>query len=222
MGAIAFDDTALAHGKSDGVSDRPARPVAARQRQAAPALQFLPAPAPATLPAKTLRVSAPSGYRAAGSTATVTVRGLQPGEAWTVALGSVASKQGTADSSGAGTARFVLPKRTATYRVTATGSTASRTGADTLKTLTPERFGVTLRHRPVRRGHTERVTVTGLAPHEFARLSFRGHRIWSGRATESGTVVRSFDARRSLGTKQVTLRGAVAGRGVTTYVRVVR
>jgi hypothetical protein len=167
-------------------------------------------------------VSAPSGYRPAGSTATVTVRGLQPGEAWSVALGSVASRKGTADSAGAGTARFVLPKRTATYRVTATGSTASRTGTDTLKALTPETFDATLRHRPVHRGGTERVVVRGLAPHEPARLYYRGERIWSGRATEAGTVTRSFDVRRSLGLKQLKLRGAFYGRGVTTYFRVVR
>ena len=215
LGAVAFDAAALSSGKQEGITaglrDQWRRATA----QAVVALD-------AALPATTLGAAAPTGYQHGGSTVTLRTSGLEPGEHFTVALGTVRSVTGIAGTAGTGAVRVLLPRSTRTYAVVVTGSRSVRTGSSMISVLGPRTFSAKVRSRPIKRARTQQVTVAGLAPGEKARLFYRGTAIWSGAANADGKVVRSFGSGRSLGTKTVVLRGMFTDRSVTTTFRVVR
>jgi hypothetical protein len=216
LGAVAYDASTLAAGKESGISEPAIRDK--WQRTTAQAVVGVDS----LLPAKTLGAAAPAGFQHGGATVSLRASGLAPGEHFTIALGTVKSATGTAGSTGAGSVRVLLPRSTRTYAVVVTGSRAARTGSSKIAVLGPKKFSANVKSRPIKRSRTQHVTISGLAPHENARLYYRGSRIWSGSASSTGKVVRSFGSGRALGTKTLVLRGAFGDRSVTTTFRVVR
>jgi hypothetical protein len=157
-----------------------------------------------------------------GRPVAVQLAGLRPGERFTLRLGAVQVVQGTASSTGSASARVSPPRATGPFPVRVTGSASARTGASTLHVLGPRRFKAALRSQSVRRAGTQRVTVSGMASREPVRLYYRGARIWSGKASTTGRLTRSFDVGRALGPRTLRVAGAFRDRSVTTAVRVVR
>jgi hypothetical protein len=211
-GAIAYDAAALAKGRTAGI------PVDQQD-------QWRRATAQAAIgvnAVRTLRVVAPTGYVHGGSRVVVRLGGLAAGERFTLRLGTVRTVQGVASAAGTATASLSLPARTSPYPVRVTGTRSARTGTATMHVLGPRRFRAVLRSQPVHRGGTERVTVSGMSANEPVRIYYRGTRIFSGKASTTGRVARSFDVGRAVGVRELRVAGAFADRSVTTYVRVVR
>ncbi len=212
VGAIAYDDAALAAGRLDGIPEDQRDQWRRATAQAAIAVVAIRRPG----------LSVPRGYRHGGSTVTLRATGLLRGERATFTLGNRKVLRSTVSSRGIATVRAALPRTTRSYLVRVVGGTSARTGARTLKVLGPRRLHAVLGRPSVRRSGSERVAVTGLAPREQVRVVYRGHRIWSGTASARGTVQRSFRVSRSLGRQRLLVRGQFADRSVTTFVRVVR
>jgi hypothetical protein len=212
VGAIAYDPAALAAGRTDGI------PVDQRD-------QWRRATAQAAIgvnAVRRLRVAVPKGFSHGGRTVLVRATGLASGERWSARLGSRRVLKGTASTHGLASARLALPRGTHTLRLQVTGSRSARTGGGTLRILGARTFKASLRSGSVHRGRTERVTFSGLAAREPARISYRGTRIWTGHASASGRVTRTFKVGRSLGAQSVRIRGAFSDRGRTTSFHVVR
>jgi hypothetical protein len=212
VGGIAYDAAALAAGRTDGIP--------ADQRD-----QWRRATAQAAIgvnAVRRLRVTAPRGFLHGGRSVLLRVAGLASGERWTARLGVTRVLRGTASTHGLTSARLVLPRGTHTLRLQVTGSRSARTGGANLRILGARTFKASLRSAAVHRGRTERVTFSGLAAGEPARISYRGSRIWTGHASATGRVTRTFKVGRSLGVKPVRIRGAFSDRGRTTSFRVIR
>jgi hypothetical protein len=212
VGAIAYDPAALAAGRTAGI------PVDQQD-------QWRRATAQAAIgvnAVRTLRVVAPRAYVHGGSPVAVRLAGLRAGERFTLRLGAVQVVQGTASPAGSATARVSPPRATSPYPIRVTGSASARTGASTLHVLGPRRFRIALRNRATHRAGTQRVTVSGMASREPVRLYYRGSRIWSGKASTTGRLARSFDVGRTLGTRTLRVAGAFRDRSATIAVRVVR
>jgi hypothetical protein len=212
VGGIAYDAAALAAGRSDGI------PVDQRD-------QWRRATAQAAIgvnAVRRLRVTAPHGFVHGGRTVPVRATGLASGERWSALLASTRVLRGTASTNGRASARLTLPRGTHTLRLQVTGARSARTGGTTLRILGARTFKASLRSGSVHRSRTQRVVFSGLAAHEPARISYRGTRIWTGHASATGRVARTFKVGRSLGAQSVRIRGAFADRGRTASFRVVR
>ena len=211
VGGIAYDPAGLAAGRAHGI------PVDQRDQwrrataQAATGVNAVPR----------LRVTAPKGFVHGGRTVRVSAAGLASRERWSARLGSALVLRGTASTHGTAAARLALPRGTHTVRLQVTGSRTARTGGANLRILGAHAFRASLRSASVHRGGTERVTFSGLAAGEPARISYRGARIFTGRASATGRVTRTFAVGRSLGAQSVRIRGAFADRGRTASFRVV-
>jgi hypothetical protein len=212
VGGIAYDPAALAAGRTDGI------PVDQRD-------QWRRATAQAAIgvnAVRRLRVTVPTGFLHGGRTVAVRATGLASGERWSARLGITRVLRGTSSTHGLASGRLTLPRGTHSLRLQVTGSRTARTGGANLRVLGARTFKASLRSGSVHRGRTERVTFSGLAAGEPARISYRGSRIWTGHASATGRVTRTFKVGRSLGIKPVRIRGAFSDRGRTTSFRVVR
>lgn len=212
-GAVAYDTAALTAGERDGIPAELRDQWRRATAQAAPALAFL-------LPARTLTVTAPAGYLHSGTRFTTTAGGLEPGEHVSTTLGSSPAVTGLAGDAGTTTATFTLPTATRGYTVRTTGSRSVRTGSAVVKVLAPTTLQQTLGGSSVTRGGTQKVTVRGLASHEPVRLFYRGTRVWSGRATTTGTATHSFAVGSTTGKRRLEARGKFDDRTGTTYFTV--
>jgi hypothetical protein len=212
-GSVAYDTAALTAGKRDGIPTDQRDQWRRATAQAAPALDSL-------LPARTLTVSAPSGYLHSGTVVTTTTSGLAPGEHFSTTLGSSPAVTGLAGDAGTATASFTLPSATRGYTVRTVGSRSARTGSAVVKVLAPTTLQQTLATSSVTRGGTQKVTVRGLASNEPVRLLYRGTQIWSGTATTSGTATHSFGVGSTTGKRKLEARGRFDDRTGTTYFTV--
>lgn len=212
-GAVAFNAPALTAAKKHGITVEKQDQFRRATAQAAPALDSV-------LPATRLTVNAHSTSQHGGSTATVTTRGLLPGERFTTKLGTARSVRGVVGSTGTATARIRLPKVTRNYRVTTTGSRGVRVGSSRIEVLGPKTLKQTLTHRTRGKARPDTVTIRGLAAGERVRLNYRGTRIWNGYASGAGTATHKFNVGRSAGKKRVTARGRFDDRIASTYLTV--
>ncbi len=212
VGAIAYDRAALATARKAGI------PVDQQD-------QWRRATAQAAIgvnAVRIVRVGTPAHYVHGGSRVAVHLAGLRSRERYTLRLGTVQVVQGTASRTGGAWVRVSPPRVTSPFRVRVTGSASARTGTGILHVLGPRRFRAVLASRHTHRGGVNRVTVTRMSSHEPVRLYYRGSRIWSGRASATGRLVRSFHVGRALGPRTLRVAGAFRDRSVTTTVRVVR
>jgi len=212
VGGIAYDPAALRAGRTDGIPADQRDQWRRATSQAAIGVNAV----------RRLRVAVPTRYVHGGSAITVRATGLASREHWTARLGSARVVRGTASTHGRASGRVTLPKATHTYRVQVTGSRSARTGGAALRVLGARTFKASLSARTIHRGRTVRVTFSGLAAREPARVVYHGVRIFSGRASATGRVARTFKVGRSLGAQSVRIRGAFADRSRTASFRVVR
>jgi len=208
-GAVAYNAESLAAGRTDGITDGTSDQWRRTTVEAVPALVNFAAPA--RLPAAALTVTGPSTFVRSGSTVHVSVAGLAAGESYCpTGVGTVAG--GTANSEGAATFDVKLPTSTANSVVTVTGSNAGRTGSATIKGLAAKTLWPRVSTSSIRRGHTQTVSVAGLAPFEPLHITYRGTTLKVSKASSTGTYRYSFNVGHSKGYKTVHVIGAFSNR----------
>jgi hypothetical protein len=199
IGAIAYDDNALAKGVATGISDTTADQWRRAAAQSLPALKWAP------YDSVLLTFDPPTSYLRAGSTASLVLTGIEPGDKICL-TGLGAPVRAAADVTGKATVHVVLPAGTANRSVSIVdrfGFTATAP----LKLLGVKTFAVKVSKARVKRGKKVTVTVTGAAPGEKVQLYLRGSRVNTGSATASGTLTRTFNVGRKLGKARITAYG---------------
>jgi len=211
-GAIAYDDATMAAGRKNGIGSSQYQWRLA-SAQATPVLNWLPATTSAPV------LTAPTGYRQAGTRATFKVVGAAPGGALCLGLGS-ARVAGSASFSGTANFGLVLPAGTANRRVSVTDGTTTRTA--TVKVLGAKTFKVKAPAR-VKRGKKATVKVTGLAPRERYVVRLGSKVVKKGYASASGTVQLKVKVGKKLRKVKIKVTGQFPSiRSGAKTVRVVR
>lgn len=201
VGAIAYDDAALASGRTAGIPANKQYQWRLGSAQALPALQW--APTTTSTPVLT----GPTTYVQTGGRATVKATGLTPGS-W-VCAGSV---PGSAGLSGTASISAKVPTG-ATGTKTITLTVADGTSASTtVKALAAKSLSPTVTRAVVPRGGTQTVRVTGLAAGEPLKVIYGGKVIKTGKATSTGTYGYAFPVGRATGLKAVKVQGAFTNR----------
>lgn len=198
VGAVALDDAgyeALEDGM--GLHDETAE-VRRATAQALPALKSAPA-------AGTEKVTAPTGYVAAGTTATIRLSGLAPGDTVCVTRGTQ-RKQARAGLTGRLSVAVSTGSGTADRTVAAVG-TGGSIGQATLKVLGAQRLRVTLERATLPKGASQVVTVSKLAPREKFVIRVAGRVLERGKAGPLGKVRVRFPAAGAPGRVAVKVVG---------------
>ncbi|CAN5683116.1 hypothetical protein BH11ACT8_BH11ACT8_18410 [soil metagenome] len=211
-GAIAYDDGALAAGRSDGlvvqVEDQFRRGTA----QALPALLWAPAGTYASEPTST------QGFVRAGSTQEVEADHLAPGQ--TVCFARGASQDlvnADADGHAVGHVKLRSGSGTRTYGV---GLTDGRLGTISFHALGAKSLPLTIKDR-VRQGTNQRVIVRGLATGERVRVFYNGRK-HVGTANAKHRYVSRFKVARKVGRATVRVVGEFGNRTSTSTFRVIK
>lgn len=217
LGAVAYDDAAIATAEDDGIEVETADQWRRATAPAITALQSYDDPSP--LPKKTFEVTAPSGYVAAGAPVSLTASGLAPGERYCVYSvdGSIA-KAGKANASGVATISATAPSP-GVRPVYVYGERDARQGEASLRVLTTtKRFVATTNVKTVKRNGRIRVSARGLAPSEPVRIGYGGTYIKTANARTDGTIDYTFGVGSSTGKKNVYVRGIVNTRqGIASF-----
>lgn len=214
-GALAYDDAALAAGRTDGITTAV---LDQWRRSTAPTLPVLKWAPAATAP---FDLNGPTGYVQAGSSVTLQVSGAAPGAKVCVS-GIGSARAVVAPASGAFPVTLAVPAGTANRLVVASQRSGDSAGVQ-VRALDAK----TLRVRPgrstVHRGARLRVVVRGLAPAERVVLSLRGVTVRKGHADPKGVFVRTFRVGHKLGKARIVAAGAFPGiRHGRAVIRVVR
>ncbi|WP_345518513.1 prenyltransferase/squalene oxidase repeat-containing protein [Nocardioides conyzicola] len=213
-GSIAYDDTALSEVDTTPIAAETADQFRRATAQALPVLQWAPAG-----PGVSALFTAE--YVKAGTKPRVGVVGAAPGETLCAAAGTQKVAR-VADANGEAQFPIALGAKTATTRVTI--STAGGVAdTATIKALGAKKLPIKLKAK-VRKGTTQTVRVTGLAPGETVRVKLLG-KTRSGQATRKGVFVASAKATGKYGkpgTFKVTVVGEFANRKGSKTFKVVR
>ena len=212
-GAIAYDDDALAAGRSGGIGGGQQWRVATAQ--ALPVLRWAPA---ATSP---FDVNGPTGYVQAGTSVAFQVTGAAPGTPVCIS-GVGAGRTIATPASGGFPVSVAMPAGSADHVVVASVRKGDSAGFQ-VRVL----GATTLRVRPARdtvhRGARLRVVVRGLAPGESVSLRVRGVTVRSGNADLDGRFVKRVRPGHKLGKVRIVARGEFPtirhGRAVVRVVR---
>ncbi len=178
-----------------------------------------------TREAKAFVVTTPSGLHRAGGGVTVSGRGLDAGEGYTIRIEGAQVATGIATSSGALTRAVTIPSgtRDGIATVTVTGSESDRIGTAGTRVITNKTLGLRLAFGTVRVRNRQWVAVTGLASGEQVTVRYRGTRVspQNARADASGTYRVDFTVGKRRGLRIVTATGQIAGRNAsaTFWVR---
>lgn len=199
-GAIAWKDATLAQGLAEGITASTTFTWGFAGGQSLAVLAYL-ADAPATTP----RVTGPTGFVRAGTTVTVKVSGVRPGQAscltgfgtkkWKIGSGSATAKLPAA------TGNRVLSLRRPTTTATVT-----------IKALAAKTMSVVLARSVVPRGGTQTLLASGFVPGEPVSVTYRGAVVRRGVAGADGRYKTSFPVGRISGAKTVLVQGAFAVR----------
>ncbi len=213
-GAIAYDNHGLAAGRAGGITDATSDQWRRATSQALAVLQWAPTGTSA------VALTGPSGYVEAGKKATYHVSGVVPGH--TVCVTGIAiAFVGSAGIDGTAAVSVTIPPGTATRTISATDGTTS--AAVQTKSLGAALLHVKSAAGKVRRGHTVRITVTGLAAGERVTVRLRGHVVASGTATSGGAFSRVIHVGRVLGKATLAASGQFADlRHGSMTIRVIR
>ncbi|MRJ75955.1 hypothetical protein GEV29_05355 [Aeromicrobium sp. SMF47] len=214
LGAIAFDDAALAAGKTAGITVDSRDQWIRATAQAAVGVD-------AQLAATKLTVSAPTGFVSGGKRIAVTVKGLAAGEKVTVTIPG-ARVTGTAGDAGSATVQVPTPTSTGKRTIAVTGARASRSGAGTVQVLGAKKLPVSVRSASVKKGKGQRVTVSGLAAAEPVTIRYRGKDVKKGKASSKGTFSHTFTVGSSAGKKTIKVTGAFSNRTGSRTFKVTR
>ena len=214
-GALAYDDAALAAGRTDGITIQTQDQWRRATAPTLPVLQWAPA---AT---GTLDVDGPSDFVEAGTVATVQVTGAAPGSRICVSGAGVA-RTSVAPAGGSFPVGLTMPAGTADRSVVVSDRAGSSAGV-VLHVLGATTLRVTPARSTSHRGARLRVVVAGLAAGEHVALKFRGTTVRSGTADAEGRFVRRFHVGRTLGKARIVAVGEFPGiRRGRTVIRVVR
>lgn len=213
-GAIAYDDAALATGRSEGldvtVQDQFRRGTA----QALPALLWAPSGAP------TYADVVVDGFVRAGSEQDVAAVDVAPGQ--TVCFARNASQDFVhADADGVAVGSVVLPDGSG-RRVYRTGLTDGVIGTITYRALDAKRLDLNLKKAKVAKKKQQKVVVKGLATGESVRVIFRGKVKDEGTAGGKGRFVSKFKVGKLTGKQKVKVRGEFGNRKAVEKFRVVK
>ncbi|MEH3033202.1 MAG: terpene cyclase/mutase family protein [Aeromicrobium erythreum] len=211
LGAIAYDPTAFAQGRTDGITDATRDQWVRATAQAAAGVN-------AQLPATTFTVTGPTGFVQGGKAATITVDGLVARERYTVS--GAAATPGKAAVTGATTIAVTPSDTTANRVVTVTGGRSVRTGNVTIKVLGTKKIGISLNTAKVAAGKRVNVYLSGLVPGEKAQVSWRGKRLAAGVADRSGKVTYKLSVGSTKGSASVVGFGQFTTRTNKTTLRV--
>lgn len=216
VGAIAFDDAALAEGRSNGITDNTVGQWQRATSQTLVGLRSLEAESAAVL-----NVTGPGGYVQARKAANYSITGAAAGSKLCLTVASN-SRAATAGVAGTASAALTMPAGTANRTVKVTDRNGN-TDTVVTKVLGAKTLTVTPALRRVPRGSAVRVTVSGLAAGESVRLRYRGVLVASGTATATGTFVRKVRVGRTLGLATIAATGQFPAirKGATT-IRVIR
>lgn len=192
-GAIAYDDTTMAAGRKSGIGSSQYQWRLA-SAQATPVLNWLPAATSAPV------LSAPTGYRQAGTRASFRVAGATPGRALCLVFGS-ARTPAAAGLNGTASFGLVLPAGTANRSVSLTDGTTTRVA--TVKVLGKKTFAVKAPAK-VKRGKSATVRVSGLAPRERLVVRLGTKVVKRAVATANGTYSLKVNVGKKL--RKVTIK----------------
>lgn len=211
VGAIAYDDGALADLAGTPIAADTADKVRRATAQALPVLQWAPAGADT-------EVLFSAEYVRAGSKPRIGVVGAAPGETLcakvrgrTIAV--VADRRGEAQLP------VKLPAKTATTVVKVADATGP-VGRATINALGAKRLTVSLQSR-VRAGTDQSVRVSGLAPAESVKIKLLGRTI-NGQASRTGFFMATARVTGRPGTSKVTVTGEFGNRTGAKTFKVVR
>ncbi len=215
QGAIAYDDAGHAAGRADGITDSTADQWRRATAQAAPGLLgFSDAATP------DLQLTGPRGYRKAGTKDVLTASGAEEGTVLCT-TGPGTSQTGVATDTGLNST-VTLPAGTRT-RVYTVRDAYGHQATTAVKVLGQAKLRVTKSRHRVKRGRTMTATVNWLAPHEWARIVYKGRLVRSGHATADGTFSATFRVGKKRGKKRIVGYGHfIDTRRGATVIRVVR
>lgn len=207
VGAIAFDQDALAAGKLDGITEAIRDQWIRATSQAAVGINAL-------LPAKKLSLAVPSGYIRSGSTITVSTSGLAAGEKFTASIAGGTTVTGKANAAGVASAKVKVPAKTANRVVTIKGVRSNRVGSKTAKVLAAKKFSLSLKSK-VNKGKKQSLKVSGLAAGEKLKVYVAGKRIKTAKANSKGKYTLSFKVTGKKGKKTVKVIGQFSNRSTS-------
>lgn len=205
-GTIAYDDAALAEGRSAGIVTETEDQFRRATAQALPALQWAPAGTYSPEPTSS------SGFVKALSTQTVEADFLAPGQTVCFARGASQALV-NADATGFAIGRVKLPAGSGTRTYTV-GLTDGVLGKISFRALAAKTLPVTLKKK-VAKGGKQVVTVKGLARGEFVVLSYTTGNTsmdFGTQAPASGKVTFRFGVGKAVGTTKVKVRGQFGNR----------
>lgn len=213
LGAVAYDDAARDAAVTDGITVATEGQFLKATAQSAEGL--LSAPAGPTV----LRARATAAYVADGSTQTVQLAGAAPGSPICLSTGLV---QKSTSVTGAVGFSVRLPAGTGNRTYTFTGVDGVPARA-VIKALGAKTLGLRLRSS-VRRGASQRVIVTGLAPREKVSVRYGGRTVRTGTADSRGVLDTTFtiSSATAPGTRAVTVYGQFTDRKATRSFSVTR
>lgn len=215
-GALAYDDAALAAGRSGGITAESRDQFRRASAQALPALRHLavdPDPADPVL-------SGPSGYRKAGGRARLVTQGVGDGDR--LCLNGPRTKRQHTATGPSWVTTVTLPAGTRAWKY-AVRDADGHVGSTTVDVLGRKTLVVRTSAYRVRRGDTVTVVIRGLAPRERARVHYRSRLVRSGTATASGRFVATVRVDRRPGRQVIRGYGQFGDiRRGTAVVRVVR
>ena len=199
VGAIGYDDAARQTGRDEGITDATSDQWRRASSQALPAMKYLPlvASAPITL-------SGPSGFRKAGTAATLTTRGVLDGTQ--LCLNGTGLRVRQTPNADPWTKTFTLPAGTAN-RVYTVRDAYGHADTATIQVLGKKTLSVATSKHQVKRSGQVTATVSGLRSGEHARIYYKGVLKRAGTAGALGRMSATFNVGRSLGTKEITATG---------------
>ncbi|MCD9200133.1 prenyltransferase/squalene oxidase repeat-containing protein [Aeromicrobium wangtongii] len=213
LGAVAFDQAALDAAKASGIDETTRDQFIRATAQAAIGVN-------AQLSATSLAVTVPSGLRKAGSTIAVSATGLRAGEKYSLSVAGGGSFTGSADAEGRVARSVPTPAGTAQRLVTVVGSRSNRVGTTAVTLLGARKITPKLRHKTVKKGKKQTISVSGLTPGERVRVYLGGKLVKSGTVYSNGTYTAQSKVGKKAGKKTVKVIGAFADRTGSKSFRV--
>ena len=215
VGAITVNDDAYDDAATFGLDERSSTTAARATAQSVSVLRWLPSSATGTL-----RLTGPTGYRKAGSSAAFVVSGTKAGHVLTLS-GPRTLTRGTASTSTWRRA-VKLPAGTATRTYTVSDNHGHR-ASRTVKVLGVRKLAVRTSKYRVKRSHVVTARVSGLARGERAAVYYKGRAVRRGVASSAGTFKATFRVGRAKGVKRISAIGAFRDiRHGSDTIRVVR
>jgi hypothetical protein len=214
-GAVAYDNAALATGRTSGITDTNSDQWRRATSQAAPGIRWY-----STDATPALNLTGPAGYVRQATLQTLRTTGAGAGTVLCV-TGPLASTRGIAGTTGLSSV-VKVPGGTAT-RVYTVKDVFGHSDTRAVKVLGQKRLPVTTSQFRVKRNRYVTAMISGLAPAEWSRIFYKGRFVRSGKATSTGRFLATFKVGRAKGRKGIVGYGQFTGiRRGTAVVKVVR